>query len=122
MAAGGDAASINATAVDRLLRHDLVDHLHDQCDVAATALGCGVIPFPAAIGVRAQRLFGIQHRVVPGGGQPVHACAGREIVGILFASVQHDDQWNRRSGSRSQGWQEQPVVHATHRQAGGDAR
>ena len=67
-------------------------------------------PVPAAHGIGLPRLLRIGHQEAVALGQPVHAGADREILGILRAAVQHDDERARPLGQA--GRDVEPVVAA----------
>jgi hypothetical protein len=94
--AGRKARHIDAGRIDSELRHDGAGDAREDRRLAFVALLVGEIePVPAGRQIGARRLLGIGDDEAALLGEPVHARADGEIVGVLRAAVEHDDQRKR---------------------------
>ena len=80
--------------------------------IAAASLPAALEPVPAAAAVRLRRLGRVGDREAVGVGEAVHARTAGEVVRVLLAAVQHDDQRHRLRGSGCGGRQVELVVTA----------
>ena len=98
--ARGQARDEHPRRIDRVLRHDLTGDAGDQRRLTGVSRLVGhVEPIPAPLHVGRLSLGGIGDEESAALGQFVHLRAGREIIRVLRAAVQHDDQRHRRAGA-----------------------
>ena len=72
---------------------DVANHAGEKRRFAAAApLVAGRKPVPALVRIRSRRLRRIKDEEAFGLRQLVHSRAGREVVGVLRAAVEHDDE------------------------------
>ena len=98
----GEPCDIDAGRIHGVVAHDLAGDARDQSGLSAIPLLItGTKPIPALLGVGGRRLgrIGDQEDLLLR--QRVHPCAGSKIVGRLSASVQHDDEWNGLTRTKS---------------------
>ena len=79
--------------IERKFRDDLARQSRDDCRLAAVApLMGGRKPVPARRGIVGGALLGIGYQQAVRFGKRVHVGADGEIIGILLAAMQHDDE------------------------------
>ncbi len=95
-AAGGEARHIDAGRIDRELRHDGAGDARDDAGLALIAhLVRETEPVPASRWIGARRLSRIGDDEAVLLGEAVHPRAQGEVVRVLRAAMQHDDQRQR---------------------------
>ena len=112
-AAGGQARDEHPGRIDAVLGDDRAHHRLDRPRLAAAAPLVHVLePVPAALRVRPAGLLGVEHEETVLARQRVHARADREVLGVLRATVQHDEECGRRRVRRARRDEEAVVERA----------
>ena len=90
------SGNVHALRVDEKITHYLLGNSGDQRSLPATTpLVFRSEPVPTSRRISSRWLFGVRHQTGQLFRMRVHPRAGREILRVLLAAVQHDDQRHR---------------------------